>query len=70
MPQAGTKAIMNSGWILIALAGLGLFRSATMATTLTPDQMKAFVRNHFEDFVNKRNAAVIHTNMTPDFLRS
>ena len=38
-----------------------------MATTLIPDQMKAFVRNHFEDFVNKRNAAVIHTNMTPDF---
>ena len=38
-----------------------------MATTLTPDQMKAFVRNHFEDFVNKRNAAVIHTNMMPDF---
>jgi predicted ester cyclase len=29
--------------------------------------MKAFVRNHFEDFVNKRNAAVIHTNMTSDF---
>jgi hypothetical protein len=38
-----------------------------MATILTPEQMKAFVRNHFEDFVNKRHAAVIHTNMTPDF---
>ena len=38
-----------------------------MATMLTLDQMKAFVRNHFEDFVNKRNAAVIHANMTPDF---
>ena len=36
-------------------------------TTLTPEQMKRFVRNHFEEFVNKRNAAVIHTNMTPDF---
>ena len=28
-----------------------------MATHLTPDQMKQFVREHFEDFVNKRNAA-------------
>ena len=38
-----------------------------MATHLTADQMKEFVRNHFEDFVNRRNAAVIHQNMTPDF---
>jgi len=29
--------------------------------------MKQFVRAHFEEFVNKRNAAVIHQNMTPDF---
>ncbi len=29
--------------------------------------MKQFVRDHFEEFVNKRNAAVIHKNMTPDF---
>ena len=29
--------------------------------------MKEFVRQHFEDFVNKRNAAVIHKNMTADF---
>ena len=29
--------------------------------------MKQFVRAHFEEFVNKRNAAVIHNNMTPDF---
>ena len=38
-----------------------------MATDLTTDQMKEFVRNHFEDFVNRRKAAVIHTNMTADF---
>ena len=31
-----------------------------MATTLTLDQMKALVRNHVEDFVNKRNATVKH----------
>jgi hypothetical protein len=38
-----------------------------MASSLTLDQMKQFVREHFEDFVNKRNAAVIRKNMTPDF---
>jgi len=37
-----------------------------MPTHLSPEQMKQFVRN-FENFVNKRNAAVIHKNMTPDF---
>jgi predicted ester cyclase len=38
-----------------------------MPTHLTPEQMKDFVRKHFEDFVNERNAAVIRNNMTPDF---
>ena len=38
-----------------------------MATDLTLDQMKKFVRDHFDDFVNQRNAAVIRKNMTPDF---
>lgn len=38
-----------------------------MATTLTLEQMKQFVREHFEDFVNRRNAGVIRKNMTPDF---
>jgi predicted ester cyclase len=38
-----------------------------MATDLTADQMKQLVRDHFEEFVNKRNASVIRKNMTPDF---
>lgn len=38
-----------------------------MATDLTPDEMKQFVRDHFEEAMNNRNAAVIRTNMTPDF---
>ncbi|GEM_PF-3648212 len=38
-----------------------------MPTHLTPAQIKQFVRDHFEEFVNKRNAAVIRRNMTPDF---
>lgn len=39
-----------------------------MATHLTPAQMKEIVRNHFEDFVNRRNPEVIRTNMTSDFI--
>lgn len=38
-----------------------------MAAKLTWDQMKTFVREHFEDFVNQRKAAVIRRNMTADF---
>ena len=38
-----------------------------MPTSLTTDQMKAKVRSHFEDFVNKRKPEVIETNMTADF---
>ena len=38
-----------------------------MATDLTPDQMKQVVRDHFEEFVNRRDAAAIRRNMTPDF---
>jgi hypothetical protein len=38
-----------------------------MPADLTLDQLKRFVQRHFEDFVNKRNAAVIQKNMTADF---
>ena len=38
-----------------------------MTTSLTPDQMKAFVQQHFEDFVNNKKAEVIQHNMTPSF---
>lgn len=38
-----------------------------MATELSPQQMRQKVRDHFEDFVNRRNAAVIRQNMTADF---
>jgi predicted ester cyclase len=34
----------------------------------TAEENKAFVRQHFEDFVNNRKAQVIRQNMTPDFL--
>jgi hypothetical protein len=38
-----------------------------MATNLSLEQMKQIVRQHFEDFVNKKDAAVIRKNMTPSF---
>jgi predicted ester cyclase len=38
-----------------------------MATQLTPDEMKALVRQHFDDFVNNHMAEVIRHNMSPDF---
>jgi predicted ester cyclase len=41
--------------------------SKSLATTLTLDQMKQIVRDHFEDFVNRCNAAVIHKNMARNF---
>ena len=39
-----------------------------MGTHLTPAEMEQFVRDHFEDFVNRRQPEVIHRNMTPDFV--
>ncbi len=39
-----------------------------MATTLTLEQMKKMVRDHFEDFVNRKDGAAIRRNMTADFL--
>jgi predicted ester cyclase len=38
-----------------------------MATHLTPSEMKQLVVDHFDDFVNKRNASVIHKNMSSSF---
>lgn len=38
-----------------------------MPTDLTPSEMKKFVADHFEEFVNKRNSGVIRKNMTADF---
>jgi len=38
-----------------------------MATHLTPSEMKQRVVDHFNDFVNKRNASVIHKNMSSSF---
>lgn len=39
-----------------------------MGTDLNAEEMKRFVRQHFEDFVNNQRADVIRENMAPDFL--
>lgn len=39
-----------------------------MATQLSTAQLKQFVRDHFDEFVNKRNVGVIRKNVTPNFL--
>ena len=38
-----------------------------MATKVNLDQMKEFVIEHFEEFVNQRKAAVMRRNMEADF---
>ncbi len=38
-----------------------------MSTQLSTAEMKRFVVEHFEDFVNNRKPEVIRHNMTPDF---
>lgn len=33
-----------------------------------PEKMKQFIRNHFEEFVNRRNLEVADVNFAPDFV--
>lgn len=33
-----------------------------------PEKMKQFIRNHFEEFVNRRNLEVADVNFGPDFV--
>ena len=34
----------------------------------TPEEAKAFVRNHFEEFVNRKNVAIGRVNFAADFV--
>src|SRR5262249_24607042 len=40
----------------------------TMASSLTLEEMKQFVRRQFDEFVNKKNGDVIRETLTVDFL--
>ena len=37
-------------------------------TEMSPEQMKAFIRNHFEEFVNRQNLAIGDINFADDFV--
>ncbi len=37
-------------------------------TGMTLAEMKAFVRNHFEEFVNRKNLDIADVNFAPDFV--
>jgi predicted SnoaL-like aldol condensation-catalyzing enzyme len=37
-------------------------------TGMSREEMKQFVRDHFEDFVNRKNLSVADTNFAPEFL--
>jgi predicted SnoaL-like aldol condensation-catalyzing enzyme len=37
-------------------------------TGLTHSQAREFIRNHFEEFVNKKNVQIGHANFAPDFV--
>ncbi|MBV9387066.1 MAG: ester cyclase [Chroococcidiopsidaceae cyanobacterium CP_BM_ER_R8_30] len=39
-----------------------------MSIEQTLEQNKSFIRNHFEEFVNRKNSAVAYQNFAPDFL--
>lgn len=39
-----------------------------MSTGFTVEQAKAFVRDHFEQFVNQKNVAIGKVNFAPDFV--
>ena len=34
----------------------------------SPDQMKRFIRSHFEEFVNRKNLDIAAVNFSPDFV--
>ncbi len=42
--------------------------SAVSQPGMSLEQMKQFVRNHFEEFVNRKNIAIGDSNFAPDFV--
>jgi hypothetical protein len=37
-------------------------------TVMTPAEMKEFIRNHFEEFVNRQNLGIGEVNLAPGFV--
>ena len=46
----------------------GTAESKNPKTGMTPTEMKEFIRNHFEDFVNRQNLAIGRVNFAPGFV--
>ena len=42
--------------------------TAVTVTAFTHEQMKQFVRDHFEEFVNRKNIAIGKVNFAPEFV--
>ncbi len=42
-------------------------KAVNTKTGMTADEMKVFVRNHFEDFVNRKNLDIADVNFAPEF---
>jgi predicted SnoaL-like aldol condensation-catalyzing enzyme len=46
----------------------GKQESGNPKTGLTHEEMKVFVRNHFEEFVNRKNLDIADVNFAPEFV--
>lgn len=46
----------------------GLQDSVSPKTGMTHSEMKQFVRNHFEEFVNRKNLNIGNVNFAPEFV--
>jgi hypothetical protein len=42
--------------------------SVNAATGMTDAEMRLFVRNHFEEFVNRKNLDIADVNFAPEFI--
>ncbi len=74
-PSFFPDAAWDWSLVILVLGYVGIFvwdflmqlKLLRKATNLTLDEMKRFVKDHFENFVNNRKAEVIRNNMTSDF---
>jgi predicted ester cyclase len=43
-------------------------KNRNSATGMTLEEMKTFIRNHFEEFVNRKNLDIADVNFAPEFV--
>jgi len=49
-------------------AAAGASEAKNAKTGMTPPEMKEFIRNHFEEFVNRKNLRIGEVNFAPGFV--